>query len=414
MQFHNPNLIIIPSVSVWRNDNILSFDRKFYDGMLLYTKEWPGMVSCIVSLSNSSLLDFGVINKTIDELQFKCIILEANEIITIDHLTGASIVLASADADNQLHISALCRKCHVKCIYVIEYIPETRYQITYLSTRNPLVMLRRFLYIWQQEKKRILAFGISDGLQSNGVPAYYEYKKFKNNLLYFDTRVYKNNCITDADLEARLNDLTKKKPLRLAFSGRLIRIKGADHLVYLALLLKQRKVLFSLTIYGAGELKDEMIAFIKKNQLESVVYLPGPVDFYNKLLPELKKNIDLFVCLHRQSDPSCTYLETLSCGIPIVGYKNRAFSGLLTMEDIGWAAKINDLKKIADIIEYLSIPGKVYHPFRVKVCQVFRDIMCHRFRGKVYHLFEARFAVRSYTILSNFLLLIDSPFNSSR
>ena len=124
--------------------------------------------------------------------------------------------------------------------------------------------------------------------------------------------------------------------------------------VYLALLLKQRKVIFNLTIYGAGELKDDMITFIKNNQLDNIVFMPGPVDFYNKLLPELQKNIDLFVCLHRQSDPSCTYLETLSCGIPIVGYKNRAFSGLLNMEEIGWAAKINDLKKIADIIENLN------------------------------------------------------------
>ena len=354
MKSHNPHLIIIPSVAVWKNENMLSFDRKFYDGIELYTKVWPGTVSCILSMSKSSFSDFGVVNKTIDELPFRCIMLGTDESITVEHLTGASIVLASADADNQLHISALCRKSNIKCVYVIEYIPETRYQITLLSTRNPFILLRRFIYIWQHEKKRVSAFSISDGLQSNGTPAYYEYGKFKNNLLYFDTRVYKSNCLTDADLEVRLNDLSKNKPLQLAFSGRLIRIKGADHLVYLALLLKQRKVIFNLTIYGAGELKDDMITFIKNNQLDNIVFMPGPVDFYNKLLPELQKNIDLFVCLHRQSDPSCTYLETLSCGIPIVGYKNRAFSGLLNMEEIGWAAKINDLKKIADIIENLN------------------------------------------------------------
>ena len=299
----NPHLIIIPSVAVWKNENMLSFDRKFYDGIELYTKVWPGTVSCILSMSKSSFSDFGVVNKTIDELPFRCIMLGTDESITVEHLTGASIVLASADADNQLHISALCRKSNIKCVYVIEYIPETRYQITLLSTRNPFILLRRFIYIWQHEKKRVSAFSISDGLQSNGTPAYYEYGKFKNNLLYFDTRVYKSNCLTDADLEVRLNDLSKNKPLQLAFSGRLIRIKGADHLVYLALLLKQRKVIFNLTIYGAGELKDDMITFIKNNQLDNIVFMPGPVDFYNKLLPELQKNIDLFVCLHRQSDP---------------------------------------------------------------------------------------------------------------
>ena len=350
----NPHLIIIPSVAVWKNENMLSFDRKFYDGIELYTKVWPGTVSCILSMSKSSFSDFGVVNKTIDELPFRCIMLGTDESITVEHLTGASIVLASADADNQLHISALCRKSNIKCVYVIEYIPETRYQITLLSTRNPFILLRRFIYIWQHEKKRVSAFSISDGLQSNGTPAYYEYGKFKNNLLYFDTRVYKHDCIEDVDLEHRLNELSKNKPLRLAFSGRLIRMKGADHLVKLALLLKQRKVLYKFYIYGAGELKDEMIAYIHKHQLEDSVYLPGPVDFYKQLIPDLKKNIDLFICLHRQSDPSCTYLETLSCGVPIVGYKNKAFSGLLSLADIGWGAEINALNKIADTIVHLN------------------------------------------------------------
>ena len=191
-------------------------------------------------------------------------------------------------------------------------------------------------------------------MQSNGTPAYFEYKKYKNNLLYFDTRVDKGNYIKDGVLESRLTALYDKKPLRLAFSGRLIRIKGADHLVKLALLLKQRKIQFSLFIYGAGELKDEINLFIKENQLEKYVFLPGAVDFHTTLIPALQNKTDLFVCLHRQSDPSCTYLETLSCGVPIVGYNNRAFAGLLTLADIGWGAGINDLESIAETIQYLD------------------------------------------------------------
>ncbi|NTU93705.1 MAG: glycosyltransferase, partial [Chlorobiaceae bacterium] len=65
-------------------------------------------------------------------------------------------------------------------------------------------------------------------------------------------------------------------------------------------------------------------------------------------------NTDLFVCLHRQSDPSCTYLETLACGVPIVGYNNRAFAGLLARADIGWGAELNDIEGIAGRIAYLN------------------------------------------------------------
>ena len=80
----------------------------------------------------------------------------------------------------------------------------------------------------------------------------------------------------------------------------------------------------------------------------------GAVDFYKILIPELKQTVDLFVCLHRQSDPSCTYLETLSCGVPIVGYKNRAFSGLLEIFDVGWGAELNDLDGICKIVADLN------------------------------------------------------------
>jgi hypothetical protein len=71
------------------------------------------------------------------------------------------------------------------------------------------------------------------------------------------------------------------------------------------------------------------------------------------LIPELQQSVDVFVCLHRQSDPSCTYLETLSCGVPIVGYKNRAFSGLLELADIGWGGELNNLDEICTIIVHL-------------------------------------------------------------
>jgi colanic acid/amylovoran biosynthesis glycosyltransferase len=349
-----PHLLVIPSVPVWPQGNGLSFDRKFYDGMVLYAQKWPGKVSCLMTSSSSHLPDFGIVTKTDKELPFTCRIIDKGSLITTEHLKCASLVLASGDSYDQLHISGLCRKEQIKCVYVIEYIPETRYQIVSLSSNNPVVKLRRFLYVWKTERKRVSAFQLSDGLQSNGTPAYYAYKAFKNNLLYFDTRVDSKHSISNSDLEIRLDYLSQDKPLRLAFSGRLIQMKGADHLVKLAWMLKQDTLPFSMAIYGTGGLENEMNTFIQKHQLENYVSMRGAVDFHNELIPDLKKNIDLFICLHRQSDPSCTYLETLSCGVPIVGYKNKAFSGLLELADIGWVAKLNDLDEIKNIITHLD------------------------------------------------------------
>lgn len=38
---------------------------------------------------------------------------------------------------------------------------------------------------------------------------------------------------------------------------------------------------------------------------------------------------------HRQGDPSCTYLETYACGMPIVGYNNQAHQGILASNNAG-------------------------------------------------------------------------------
>ncbi|MBN1929754.1 MAG: glycosyltransferase [Chlorobiaceae bacterium] len=351
---HKPTLTIIPSVPVWKEGSTLRFDRKFYDGVLLYCRFWPGPVVCVMQQTRSALPDFGVVEKHAADMPFTCIALAENEPVAAEHIENSGIVLASADAHDQLHIARLCRNRGVRCVYVIEYIPETRYQIAALNAPNRLVRMRQNFYLWRKEAERRQAFGECDGLQSNGTPAYHEYRNAPNRLLYFDTRVPKEEMIDLETLENRLSTLGEKRPLRLAFSGRLVQMKGADHLVRLALKLKTLGMAFRMTIYGAGDLEGEMKEFIARHKLEGKVIMPGAVDFHRQLLPDMKEKVDLFVCLHRQSDPSCTYLETLSCGVPIVGYLNRAFGGILELEDAGWGAPLDDLEAVASIIRRLD------------------------------------------------------------
>lgn len=339
-------LIITPSVPIWQEAGSLILDRKFYEGMLLYAERWPGGLKCVVPLSDSPFPDFGLVAIDRSELPFECLVLENGEPIGADHLAGAALVLASGDDFNQLHLAALCAGMGIRCVYVIEYIPETRYQIVALGTSNPLLRLRRYLYLWRGERRRLRAFALADGLQSNGMPAFREYGRFRNPLLYFDSRVHQEEMIGEAELEQRLEALARNQPLRLAFSGRLIRMKGADHLLELAYRLQHEGFRFHMTLYGTGELEGEMAAYIAENGLAERVTLAGAVDFHERLLPDLKARVDLFVVLHRQSDPSCTYLETLSCGLPILGYENRAFAGLLETAEIGWGAPLDDLEAI--------------------------------------------------------------------
>jgi len=223
-----------------------------------------------------------------------------------------------------------------------------------IEARNFLIRWRQNLFVWQAEKKRLAAFKVADGLQCNGVAAYNHYHDHLNSLLYFDTRTRRDSLISESDLSLRLNHLSAGHPIRLAFSGRLIGMKGADHLLRVARKLRDRGVAFHLTIYGKGELEAQMHQDLQHHQLNEQVSMPGSVDFDSQLIPEIKSSVDLYIMLHRQSDPSCTYLETLGCGIPIVGYANKAFAGILNLANVGLSVPMDDIDGVVSAVEQLA------------------------------------------------------------
>jgi glycosyltransferase involved in cell wall biosynthesis len=107
-------------------------------------------------------------------------------------------------------------------------------------------------------------------------------------------------------------------------------------------------------ICGDGELKQTMQRQIAVNGLDDCVKMMGVLKFNTELIPFVKANADLFVCCHRQGDPSCTYLETMSCGVPIIGYANEAFAGIVRHSQTGWLVEMDRPKLLAKKVAELS------------------------------------------------------------
>jgi glycosyltransferase involved in cell wall biosynthesis len=378
-----PVLAIAPSVPVWRDGEQLVFDRKFFDGMAVYARLWPGRVRCLMSQAQAPRPVFGLVARQPAETPFECVVRPAGSTIGAEQLQGAAVLLAAGDVPDQLGLAARCRQLGVKCVHIIEYTPDIRLTINRLDPVNRLRKAWRGWRIRREERQRLAAFALGHGLQVNGTAAWDAYRHFANPLLYFDTRVYRHQLIEEDALARRLARLATGQPLRLAFSGRLIAMKGAEHLMYLAQVLRQRGVAFHLTVYGDGEQVPFMRDFLARHDLAAQVTLAGAVDFDTELLPAVQREVDLFVMLHRQSDPSCTYLETLSCGVPIVGYDNAAFAGILDLARVGWGAPLDDFAAVADIIERLDRD-------RQAIAQKARAALAFA----RHHTFEATFAQR--------------------
>lgn len=351
----NKTLLICPSVGVWRIEGKLYFDRKFYDGLVSYQKIWGSKLRVLMWLDCQLPPQFGLIEYDQAKAAFELVMIEANATIMADDLVGTDIVMASADDYRQTHVSALCKRLCIKCVYVIEYTIKTRIQITMLNRTSFWQKCKSVAWLVIQEIKLRKALRQASSMQLNGMPAYNRYAALSpNSLLYFDTRNSANMLVTQQALEDRLSYLDQQLPIRLGFSGRLIAMKGANDLIELANTLQKSGIAFSFDIFGAGDEFDAMLGKIKEYDLQDKVKLHGAVDYETELVPFVRSSLDIFICCHKQGDPSCTYLETYACGVPIVGYANDAHVGILNKVDVGWSLPINDIDALARQIVILD------------------------------------------------------------
>jgi colanic acid/amylovoran biosynthesis glycosyltransferase len=378
-------LSILPSFCARRTQaGKVVLTGKFLSGVLAYQRRWPmGKVQVLIEETESA--DDNLDHVAVDpaELPFELHVV-AYDGPALEKLLAKSAVALLAMHCRQLPLSEVCARLGVPAVYVTEYSLETRLQILRAQRLNPFLRLRRRVWERGEERRSVQALRQAGHVQCNGTPTFHAYQPLVHDaLLYFDTRLDSAMLATPAAIHNRLAQHAQSGILRLAFSGRLIAIKGADHLIRVAAELKSRAVPFEFLICGGGELEPAMRQSVNAQGLNEHVKFLGTLDFASELMPLLRDRIDLFVCCHRQGDPSCTYLETMGCGVPIVGYANAAFQGIAETSGAGWTVPMNRPAALAEKIASLA-----KRP---------RDIEEHSLRSLAFaqqHTFEKTFAAR--------------------
>ena len=358
---NRPLLVIIPSVPIAQDGNKYIIDEKAVAGLHLYLKFWPGSVRSIFRMGDRSTLLFGKAYAA-GELPFEIKCLPPNAVVPDELISDASIVLASGDNWLDFPIADQGLRLDVPVCYIVENPLETTLKIISLSDASPFQKAKSFLWPIMMERKRRRAFRRSSGLQFNGTPAAETYGAISPNVLtFFDTRLSEMLMATDQEVALKCARIMQGAPLRLVFTGRLEKMKGADDLIEIAAMLDRAGKEFRLDIYGTGNLESKMKAAVNDRitlSLREKVRIHRPVDFNRELVPFMRSEVDLFLCCHRQPDPSCTYLETLSCGVPIMGYGNRAWRGILNLADVGWMTAIGArdevVRRLTDLDENRS------------------------------------------------------------
>lgn len=336
--------------------------KKVISGLSRYAELWDGPVRAIFPPSahdgGSGNLDDVVVAR--DELPFLVDILPLGSEEMLERVRGAALTMGGADY-RLTGMAARCRDWGVPYVFNSEYSLQTRWQVARAEKKGLLRYLHSLAWEWQLERSFVREVEASAGVQCNGTPTFDAYApRAKSSLLYFDTRTSRALLARSEDIHDKARRRAAGGPLRLAFSGRLSPMKGADHLSLVARELAALGLDFTLDICGAGSCEAELRRDVERWDLGARVRFRGVLDFATELMPLVRREIDLFVCCHRQGDPSCTYLETFACGVPIAGYANEAFAGLLRQVDAGWSAPLDDARALArKIVEVAGREGAI-------------------------------------------------------
>lgn len=351
-------LTLIPSVPANMRDGVLWLDDKFTEGLCTHASHWtaghPGAGMRVLIRNSDDPLPFA---KPVDPRELPCELrlLAPDAPIRAADIAGSSVVLASADDYTQLDLPAICAAAGARLVYAIEYDLGTRLTFARLDLAGrPLRMMRRAQWLLRHEMRLRRALRAADGVQANGFPAKIAYGRLNANLcLYLDGRMTRDRMASPAQMARRA---THDGPIRIIHSGRLIAAKGCQDLVPFAEGLRKRGVDFRLDIYGHGAMRDRIDADLRRCGLQNLVQLHAPVDFAQVLVPLMQDKADLFLAPHRQSDPSCSYLEAMGCGLPVLGSDNGMWRGLLARSDAGWMVPAGQPEAMAERCASLTRP----------------------------------------------------------
>lgn len=344
------DLLVISSSPVRLGASGFDLDVKFVEGMKFYVDSWQGRVGCML-WHEDGLAPFMRHYDNAD-LPFELIVKQPGQTVATNDLAGYDVILCSGDDYRILRSIASLDRLKHKFVFIIEYIFETRVQILMLDRSRGLLKKSYSVAIAaMHELQRRRIFRHSNGIQANGYPAYQAYKPLNpETILFLDGRLGNELIASDSDMALKRARLASGAPLRILHSGRLEPLKGAQDLVPVARHLAGKGMDFEMEIFGSGSLEAEIRRDIREAGLGDRIRLNGPVDFETQLVPFAKQNADIFLSCHRQSDPSCTYLESMGCGLAIAGYANRMWSTLCDESLGGWKVGLGDVNALADQI----------------------------------------------------------------
>lgn len=340
----NPNPVEI-------RGGVLRVDRKFHSGMLRFCEELGSVVCVNPTLRRGQIMD--PIEVPVSDLPYTQYSIDStfDPWIAAPHEVGQlRELIKDSDLVYGCSLSApqLAFELRVPYVLIAEYDLPTKLQIVAAEAKGLRRLVRSARCLRDHYLREVQIVKRAAGVHCNGYPIFDAIEGLnENRLLYFDSRISCEQIISEAALHKRLGRIG---PLRLIYSGRYERLKGADDVMRVALGCLEAGLDITLDCYGQGSLRGLMESLATPHEQ---IRVHGPVPYPE--LVSLSKDCDAFLCCHIQGDPSCTYLEAMGCGLPVIGYGNRMWSRMCRESRAGFVCEVGDIGAMVEAVG--SIPG---------------------------------------------------------
>ena len=342
-----------------RSRSIL-IDRKFHEGMIGFVERLDRPFSCLMPrftpAESSQAMD--MIEVPISELPYRANVLEkpllgADSLRIVERsLDGVALAYLGAFEDLNLAVASACRGRDIPYAVVSEYTVQTELEIMRANTSSAARRLWREARIRLGKPRRLRFVASAQEVHANGYPTYRELAAANpRRMLFFDTRARAEDIICESELCERLASRANRRP-RLIYAGRYHPMKGTLDVIKVGIELDRLGLDFQLDLYGKGPLREQMESLASHSRAAGKIQIHDAVA-YRPDLQRIGKQADLFVCCHVQGDPSCTYLETFACGVPIVGYANEMWTPLSSDSGAGEVVPKGDYKALAKTVARL-------------------------------------------------------------
>lgn len=159
-------------------------------------------------------------------------------------------------------------------------------------------------------------------------------------------------------------------PPTLISLGRYVELKGYEHLIELARILRGRNVRFQMKIAGLGYDKENkylryLINKVDEYDLKDIVTLMPQVGAVSEFL----RQSDIFLFSSRSDAFGRVLIEAMASGIPVVAFNKGAVSEIIDDFKTGIIVDYKDYEMMADAVEKLLMDKKQYATIASKACE---------------------------------------------